>query len=306
MAEDHEDDDLELGDLRSVFKSMRDADEEPPSGGMAALMAAARARADEMKPQPSLWERFFAAIRRPPVLAFATVVVLVGGGAVMMRHRSEMKESVNAPLPTATAKRDEAPPQEEPTPVMDTAPEAKNEMVVPPPTATATSTDRPITKPTPKAEKLTAKQRKELDDQIDRAANGAMLHIDVDELAGKKKGAVATQKTAGVTPPKKPATEAGPGAADPHDNEDAVGGLDDSRTITKESDVSRRPAMAGESMDAPPAMSGATLAARWKSAAGTKQCALANKYAAQLAAADRALYDRTYADTAAVRDCLAK
>jgi hypothetical protein len=245
-----------------------------------------------------VWERFFAAIRRPPVLAFATVVVLVGGGAVMMRHRSEMKESVNAPLPTTSDKRDEAPPEEAPVPVGEPASAAKNEAVVTPPMATAT--------PTAKPEKLTAKQRKALNDEIDRAANGAMLDIDIDKLAGKKKGAAVTPKTA--VPPKNPATEAGPGAADPRDTEDTSGGLDDSVNITKESqsDASPRPAMAGASVDASPAMSAATLAAKWKSAAASKQCALANKYAAQLAGADRALYDRTYADNAAVRACLGK
>lgn len=125
QVDDDHDDDLRLGDLGSMFKSMRDADEEPPSTGMAALMAAARAKAEEMKPQPSWWEKILAGLRRPPVLAFASVAILVGGGALIMRHQDGMS-SKNAEVVRADEPRAMAPaaPTPTPAPIEEAAPGA--------------------------------------------------------------------------------------------------------------------------------------------------------------------------------------
>jgi hypothetical protein len=85
---------------------MRDDDAEPSDRGMAALMAAAREQADAMKPKESWWAKLFDQLRRPPVLAMATVVVLIGGAVVISSRGDEMKtetEMVSEPSATMTS-----------------------------------------------------------------------------------------------------------------------------------------------------------------------------------------------------------
>ncbi|NVB85659.1 MAG: hypothetical protein HOV81_45260 [Kofleriaceae bacterium] len=94
---DDGDDDPQLGGLRAMWLSM--PDEDPPSRGLAELMAAARVKAEEMA-QPSLWQRIVAMMRRPPVLALATVVVLVAG-AVLVGNRKDKFDDV-APVADQT------------------------------------------------------------------------------------------------------------------------------------------------------------------------------------------------------------
>jgi hypothetical protein len=84
-------DDPVMRSMRSVWISMRD--EEPPAAGLAALLAAARVKAEDMRPREPWWRRVFAAIRRPPVLALATVVVLLGG-AIAIGVRREAFEAM--------------------------------------------------------------------------------------------------------------------------------------------------------------------------------------------------------------------
>lgn len=87
--EDLDDDDPMLRGMRGVWREMRDGDEEPPTRGLDALMAAARVQAAAMKPaeeEVPWWRRAFAMMLRPPVLAAATVIVLVGG-AVALKSR---------------------------------------------------------------------------------------------------------------------------------------------------------------------------------------------------------------------------
>ncbi|MEO7735152.1 MAG: hypothetical protein ABIY55_29630 [Kofleriaceae bacterium] len=76
--------DSKLSAMRSVWLAMRD--EEPSSGGLAVLMAAARGKAAELAPTPTWWQRVVAGLRRPPALAFATVLVLLGGALVVGRR----------------------------------------------------------------------------------------------------------------------------------------------------------------------------------------------------------------------------
>jgi hypothetical protein len=102
--------------LRAVWLSM--PDEEPPERGFAELMAAARVKADEMA-RPSLWERIVATLRRPPVLALATVTVLVGGAVMIGRNkddlevRPETKEPATMETNVETIAPSAAPPIEE-------------------------------------------------------------------------------------------------------------------------------------------------------------------------------------------------
>ena len=105
MTDERHDDDLDVGDLRSLFASMRATDEEPPPNGMAALMAAARVKAEEMRPQSTWWERF-AGLMRSPMMAFAGVAILVTGAVVVTRHQAEAPKSE---ISTTSSSEDRAP-----------------------------------------------------------------------------------------------------------------------------------------------------------------------------------------------------
>ena len=78
------DDDPELRAIRAVWRSMRQ--EDPPGGGLAELLTAARAKAETMQPRPRWWQRLAVALRRPPALAFVTVMVVVVGAVLFGRH----------------------------------------------------------------------------------------------------------------------------------------------------------------------------------------------------------------------------
>jgi len=101
-AEVDDDDDPQLTSLRAVWVSMRD--EEPSDRGLSALMAAAREKAVEMKPRESWWQRVLVQLRRPPVLALATLVLLVGGGVIISQ-----REDLRATAVPETAVQAEAP-----------------------------------------------------------------------------------------------------------------------------------------------------------------------------------------------------
>jgi hypothetical protein len=70
--------------MRAVWRSMRD--EAAPERGMVELLAAARQKAEAMRPAPTLWQRMLAVMRRPPVLALATALVLIGGAVLVGRR----------------------------------------------------------------------------------------------------------------------------------------------------------------------------------------------------------------------------
>lgn len=95
-------DDDELRGMRSVWLSMRD--EEPSGQGMAALMIAARAQIAAQRPEPT-WKRAWSALtellRRPPVLALATVVVIAGTAALVTSHGGLGNEARPVLVPTA-------------------------------------------------------------------------------------------------------------------------------------------------------------------------------------------------------------
>lgn len=87
--DDDEDDLSQLKQLRQVWLAM--PDEEPPTKGLDALMAAARTKAEEMKPAP-WWKRMFAVMVTPPALALATVIVVAGGAVLVHNHRDEVEK----------------------------------------------------------------------------------------------------------------------------------------------------------------------------------------------------------------------
>jgi hypothetical protein len=98
-ADDDDIDDASLKSMRAVWLSMRD--EEPPAAGMSGLLAAARDKADAMRAQPTWWQRLFTQLRRPPALAFATVLLLVGGAALVTRNVDNKVESETAAVAPA-------------------------------------------------------------------------------------------------------------------------------------------------------------------------------------------------------------
>jgi type IV secretory pathway VirB10-like protein len=106
MTDDDDLDDASLKSMRAVWLSMRD--EEPPAAGMSALLAAAAEKADQMRDETQpWWQRALAFLRRPPALAFATVMVLIGG-AVLVTRTSDKKTAseVAAPTPAIEEKRE--------------------------------------------------------------------------------------------------------------------------------------------------------------------------------------------------------
>jgi hypothetical protein len=94
---DEDPDDPQLKALRAVWLSMRDNDEDPPDSGVSALMAAARSQAMEMAPAP-WWKRMFDQLRRPPMLALASLLVLIGGAVLLTKHDAIEKAPTSPPL----------------------------------------------------------------------------------------------------------------------------------------------------------------------------------------------------------------
>jgi hypothetical protein len=99
----------QLRAMRSVWLSMRD--EDPPDGGLVNLLSAARAKAETLRAGPTLRQRVAAWVRRPPALAFATVVVLVGG-AVLVLGRSNGHRSADLAAGSSGALTERALPAE--------------------------------------------------------------------------------------------------------------------------------------------------------------------------------------------------
>jgi hypothetical protein len=93
-AGSQDDTDAQLQAMRAVWLSMRE--EDPPDGGLVDLLAAARAKAETMRTRPTLWQRVLAVLKRPPALAFATVVVLVGGAVLFIGRGKGMHADLAA------------------------------------------------------------------------------------------------------------------------------------------------------------------------------------------------------------------
>jgi hypothetical protein len=113
---------VRLRELRGVMREFRDATDAEPSGNMAILMAAARAR----RPEPAgLWARlgrWFSAVAMHPALAAAATVVVVGGvaGALYVRGRGGVVEPTaeQAPPSVATGQGSMPAPDRAPTSAM--------------------------------------------------------------------------------------------------------------------------------------------------------------------------------------------
>jgi hypothetical protein len=121
-ADGRDDTNAQLRAMRAVWLEMRE--EDPPDGGLVDLLAAARAKAGTMRARPTLWQRVRTVLRRPPALAFATVVVLVGG-AVLFIGRGKGMRAEHAAGSTGAVKS-YAPPVEGKTAIVQ-PPAAKEE-----------------------------------------------------------------------------------------------------------------------------------------------------------------------------------
>lgn len=111
---DDEHDDDQLKSLRAVWLEMRD--EDPPSGGLDALMAAAHSQAKMMAvtAKPPWWK----VLVRPPALAFASLALVAGGVWLIGHHDtrslvevpSTSGESAALPVPPAVQHVEPPPP----------------------------------------------------------------------------------------------------------------------------------------------------------------------------------------------------
>jgi hypothetical protein len=154
-------------------------DEEPPERGFAELMAAARMKAEVMA-NPPWWKRLFDVLRRPPVLALATIMVLLGGVIVVGHH----PDQVQAPAPPRSEVIASPPPAEPGSPPAATpAAEAVAPPVVTPPVVAPKHIAKrpPVAKPEPHALEQTKLETKTMDS--DAAA-------EADDEAPMQKGAV--------------------------------------------------------------------------------------------------------------------
>ena len=97
---DEDQDDPQLKSLRAVWLSMRDNDEDPPDSGVSALMAAARSQASMMAAAKApWWKRMFDQLRRPPVLALASLVLVVCVGVLLANHHDALEKApTSAPM----------------------------------------------------------------------------------------------------------------------------------------------------------------------------------------------------------------
>jgi len=135
---DRDEDDPQLKSLRAVWLSM--PDEDPPERGLAELMMAARAKAEHMT-KPSWWQQVLAVLRRPAVLALASVLVLLGGVVLIGRRGDKMEAPSGLPSPSVeqvpdstrnVEKNDQAPAaKEEPPREMNHASRPRGETPLP-------------------------------------------------------------------------------------------------------------------------------------------------------------------------------
>jgi hypothetical protein len=118
------------------------------------LLAAAREKAESMRETPAWWQRLFTQLRRPPALAFATVMLLVGGAVLVTRsvdHKVPSETSAVAPAGPDELRSSEVTrnlEEEKPAEIQQNAP------VIAEPTPSAPSPEpvKQVTKPRPKKE----------------------------------------------------------------------------------------------------------------------------------------------------------
>jgi hypothetical protein len=141
-----DDDDAEIQRMRELRTALRSMpDEEPPERGLAELMVAARSKAEDLKPVP-WWRRIGAMLRRPSVLALASVLVLVGGAMLIGRRGDDAATPTAAPEKPAVSIR-----AEQTRPGEDSEREKKDKDAAKAPEPPPVTPDRPRTHAIPPA-----------------------------------------------------------------------------------------------------------------------------------------------------------
>lgn len=312
----HDDDDLDdksLAPLRSVWLAM--PDEDPPSRGLDALLAAARVKADEMKAsgavseqvvasepgsvpartvddeQPSLWQRLLALFQRPQMLALATIMLLVGGAVVISQRRDKLDASHEATAPQMSDGKRNQEIAFESKPAMQSAPGAGSASATPGATpvlgdvATGADTSAVAAPEMPKRDEAVVRK------SPPRAKGGTATADTRTATAGK---ATTTAKPK-VT---KSAGGAGGGAAMPSDDAFEMS-LSQDETLKG---AATAPVEATKAEGGEPTVK--QLHARARTAAAKNDCATVRALAKQIARQDAAYYRANIAPDTTLAGCL--
>ncbi len=304
----HDDDDadggedLQLKQLRSVWVSMRD--EDPPQRGLDALMAAARDKAGEMaapEQNESWWQRVLAVLRRPPVLALASVTVLLGGALMISQRKDRVEATATATETQERAAREDHAglAAEEPVPPAMGAGSAAADSAIPAapadpvavpsiekPPANVTTPARPRPRATP------------------RPASGQAYGADTRQPAGKATrsepeviGGPAANVGLGSAAPAPPESESTSTTRGPARKQPAA--IPDSSTETVEPTLSRDDGAPGER-----APTITQLVKQCESAAARNDCAAVKLLARRILSADAAAYKQRVATNSSIARCL--
>lgn len=291
-----DDDDPKLQQLRAVWVSMRD--EDPPDRGMAALMAAAREKAAEMTPRESWWHKVLVTLRRPPVLALATVTVLLGG-ALFMTQRKDQLEAVSVIDERADAERSRAAtPAAEPPAMEAEVPTAAG-------SSTVTAT---LEEPKAADSGLSAKGTKSAPQKprpATRPNTGKAAETTKDVDTGGTFGGDAVTRPPPPPPPVMSDTQEAPGLQIAADDATAP------ESPKKKAPIARKPLppIEGDSPTGAPAGQAqqptvAQLVKQCETAAAKGDCSTVRTLAARIAKSDPATYKQRIANNAAITRCL--
>ncbi len=295
-------DDDKLDQLRSVWVSMRESDEDPPDRGLDALMAAARTKAADMSPPASegFWTKVLAVFRRPPVLALASITVLLGGALFIAQRRDTMQSEISAVDRAAPAGSAAAPP-----PTHEYAPAAPPTAApaIEAPTATPIEIARdpdpaPRTAPSrrpgagapPVRQKTAEPQREESPAKKGAAEKGVEDDGIEDTIETETAGGLKQAgQTSATRAPGQKATTTAP-ESDSSGRTDAKPSMDEAAPTSNESRAGGTQVM--------------QLVKQCESAAARNDCAAVRVLAKRIKSADAAAYQQRVAKNAAIARCL--
>ena len=265
-------------------------------------MAAARVKADQMA-TPSLWQRISALLRRPPVLAFATVLVLIGGGVLIGRRGDKMQVaprgrpgsvaycSATAAIPAAPAQGSSAIEDDEEQPGMA-------EPMIPEPTFEPEKKEAPAVthRPAPpKKAELVAGNKAEA---ADKAVSGAVVRRD-DKPAAKPPAVKPTAEKQFAERP----TAASDDFAAPAPGEVAEESLSATSTATRGAGAAKTGAASPTTTQPEPSRTAQVLA-QAKAAIARGDCATARALLKRVASEDANAYRKALASDASLNSCV--